>query len=130
MYYHYIITVCVYIQKQFIWLYVFNIFHECMSTQLLYTVTYIYTAGFEVVDTEIGREYIPERIYTRPWSTCMYIYCPEGKTKGLMTKQYLYLSLSSTLHLNLPGENRPVEYSALSINTFLKLEEFQISQKI
>lgn len=37
-----------------------------MSTQLLYTVTYIYTAGFEVVDTEKGREYIPERIYTRP----------------------------------------------------------------
>lgn len=37
-----------------------------MSTQLLYTVTYIYTAGFEVVDTEISREYIPERIYTRP----------------------------------------------------------------
>lgn len=54
-----------------------------MSTQLLYTVTYIYTAGFEVVDTEIGRENIPERIYTRPWSTCMYIYCPEGKTKGV-----------------------------------------------
>lgn len=52
-------------------------------TQLLYTVTLIYTAGFEVVDTEIGREYIPERIYTRPWSTCMYIYCPEGKTKGV-----------------------------------------------
>lgn len=47
-----------------------------------------------------------------------------------MTKQYLYLSISSTFHLNLPGENRPVEYSALSINTFLKLEEFQISQKI
>lgn len=37
-----------------------------MSTQLLYTVTCIYTAGFEVVDKEIGREYIPERIYTRP----------------------------------------------------------------
>lgn len=101
-----------------------------MSTQLLYTVTYIYTAGFEVVDTEIGREYIPERIYTRPWSTCMYIYCPEGKTKGVNDQTIFIFIISSTLHLNLPGENRPVEYSALSINTFLKLEEFQISQKI
>lgn len=98
-----------------------------MSTQLLYTVTYIYTAGFEVVDTEKGREYIPERIYTRPWSTCMYIYCPEGKTKGV-NDQTIFIFI--TLHLNLPGENRPVEYSALSINTFLKLEEFQISQNI
>lgn len=61
----------------------------------------------------------------------MYVYIvPRVKQKGLMTKQYLYLSISSTLHLNLPGENRPVEYNALSINTFLKLEEFQISQKI
>lgn len=61
----------------------------------------------------------------------MYVYIVSRvKQKGLMTKQYLYLSLSSTLHLNLPGENRPVEYSALSINTFLRLEEFQISQKI
>lgn len=61
----------------------------------------------------------------------MYVYIvPRVKQKGLMTKQYLYLSISSTLHLNLPGENRPVDYSALSINAFLKLEEFQISQKI
>lgn len=92
-----------------------------MSTQLLYTVTYIYTAGFEVVDT----------VYTHvpDLHVCISI-VPRVKQKGLMTKQYLYLSLSSTLHLNLPGENRPVEYSALSINTFLKLEKFQISQKI
>lgn len=96
-----------------------------MSTQLLYTVTYIYTAGFEVWQGIYSGTYIH--------TSLIYIYVyivPRVKQKGLMTKQYLYLSLSSTLHLNLPGENRPVEYSALSINTFLKLEEFQISQKI
>lgn len=53
-----------------------------MSTQLLYTVTYIYTAGFEVVDTEIGGN-IFRNVYTHVPDLHVCIYCPEGKTKGV-----------------------------------------------
>lgn len=83
----------------------------------MYTLTCIYTAGFEVGDKEIGRKYVPGRIYTHVPDLHVCRYCPGVEQKGLMTNQYLYLSISSTLHQNLPEENRQVEYNALSINT-------------
>lgn len=87
---------------------------------------FIYTAGFEVGDKEIVRK-LYRNAYTHVPDLHVCIYCPEGRTKGANDKTILYLSISSTLHLNLPEENRTVEYNTLGINTFLKLKEFQIS---
>lgn len=49
----------------------------------MYTLTCIYTAGFEVGDKEIGRKYVPGRIYTHVPDLHVCRYCPGGRTKGV-----------------------------------------------